>query len=186
MNSINPPELSDLIDGIRKNKRKSQKHLYERYFGLMMSISMRYCGNWNEANEVVNSGFLKIFLKIDKYTGKGSFEGWMKRIIVNTALDYIKSLKPESIEVDDIVTFENNYYLENDALSNFNVKDILEQIQKLPPMSRAVFNMNIMEGMKHKEISKELNISEGTSHWHLQNARKILKENIDRKNYSNT
>jgi len=185
MNSINSSDLSELIDGIRQNKRKSQKNLYETYYSTMMSISMRYCGNWDEASEVVNNGFLKIFLKIDKYTGKGSFEGWMKKIVVNTALDYIKSLKPESVEVDDKVIFENNYYLENDALSNFNVKDILDQVQKLPPMSRAVFNMNIMEGMKHKEISEKLEISEGTSHWHLQNARKILKENIDRKNYSN-
>ncbi len=181
MSSNNPTELGKLIDGIRKNDRKSQKRLYELYYGLMMSISMRYCANWDAASEVVNSGFLKIFLKIDKYSGKGSFEGWMKRLMVNTALDYIKSLKPESVEVDDKVTFENDYYLENDALSNFNVEDILIEVQKLPPMSRAVFNMNIMEGMKHKEISEELGISEGTSHWHLQNARKILKENIERK-----
>ena len=183
MISINQKELTEVIEGIRNNKRKSQKRLYESYFGIMMSISMRYCGNWDEASEVVNSGFLKIFLKIDKYSGKGSFEGWMKRIIVNTALDYIKSLKPETVEVNDINTFENNYYLENDALSKFNVKDILEEVQKLPPMSRAVFNMNIMEGMKHKEISEKLEISEGTCHWHLQNARKILKANIDRRNY---
>ncbi len=180
MNSTKHTELEELIEGIRKNDRKSQKRLYERYFGLMMSISVRYCGNWDEANEVVNSGFLKVFLKIDKYSGKGSFEGWMKRIMINTALDYIKSLKPETIEVDDKNTFESDYFLENDALSNFNIKDILKEIQKLPPMSRAVFNMNIMEGLKHKEISEKLGISEGTCHWHLQNARKILKANIER------
>ncbi|RLD47509.1 MAG: sigma-70 family RNA polymerase sigma factor [Bacteroidetes bacterium] len=184
MSTNNQTELSELIDGIRANKRKSQKRLYEKYFGLMMSISMRYCGNWDEASEVVNSGFLKVFLKIDKYSGKGSFEGWMKRIIVNTALDHIKSLKLESVELNDNNIFESDFYFENDALSDFNVEEILDYVQMLPPMTRAVFNMNIMEGMKHKEISDKLNISEGTSHWHLQNARKILRGNIDRHNYS--
>ncbi|MCK5847176.1 MAG: RNA polymerase sigma factor [Bacteroidales bacterium] len=184
MSTKDKTELSELIEGIRQNKRKSQKRLYEMYFGLMMSISMRYCGNRDEASEVVNNGFLKVFLKIDKYSGKGSFEGWMKRIMVNTALDYIKSLKHDFVEINDSNSFESNYYLENDALSDFNVREILDYVQMLPPMTRAVFNMNIMEGMKHKEISEKLHISEGTSHWHLQNARKILKNNIDRTKYS--
>ena len=180
MKSVNPKDLQEIIDGCSSNNRKAQKALYERYFGLMMSISMRYCKNWDEAMEVVNSGFLKVFLKIDKYSGKGSFEGWMKRIIINTALDHIKSQKPETEDIDDRNTFESDYFLENDALSDFNLRDILKEIQKLPTMSRTVFNMYVMEGFKHREISKELGISEGTCHWHVQNARKILKANLSR------
>jgi len=180
MHNPNKAELEKLIKGCGENDRKAQKQLYEKYFGLMMSISMRYCGSWDEAKEVVNTGFLKVFLKIKDYKGKGSFEGWMKRIIINSALDYIKSLKQATEEIDDKNIFESEYYVDNDAENNFSVDDILKHIQSLPPMSRAVFNMYIMEGYKHKDISKELGISEGTSHWHLQNARKILQTKLSK------
>lgn len=180
MQNPNKADLEKLIKGCGENDRKAQKVLYERYFGLMMSISMRYCGSWDEAKEVVNTGFLKIFLKINDYKGKGSFEGWMKKIIVNSALDYIKSLKLHTEEIDDKNIFEGEFYVDNDAISDFSVDDILKHIQKLPPMSRAVFNMYIMEGYKHRDISEELGISEGTSHWHLQNARKILQTKLSK------
>ncbi len=180
MKSLKGAELKKLIQGCTDNNRRAQKVLYEKYFGTMMSISLRYCADWDESMEVVNSGFLKIFLKIKSYTGKGSFEGWMKRIIINTALDYLKSLKPYSEEIGDKNTFDNDYYIENTALNNFSVEDILKQVQTLPPMTRAVFNLYIMEGFKHKDIAAKLGISEGTSHWHLQNARKLLQEKINR------
>lgn len=178
-------KLNDLIEGCLRQDRKSQKALYEEYFGLMMSIAMRYTNNWDDAMEVVNSGFLKIFLKIERYNGKGSFEGWMKRTIVNTALDLLKSRKPNSESVDELNSYEADHYSENDALDNMGQEEIVSIIQTLPPMSRTVFNMYVFEGYKHKEISKELNISEGTSHWHLQNARKILKEKLERVNIIN-
>ena len=180
MISSKEAEIQKLVEGCRAKNRNSQKLLYEKYFGIMMSISMRYCANWDESLEVVNSGFLKVFLKINDYQGKGSFEGWMKRIMVNTALDYLKSLKPRTDEIDDRVVFENDYYLENKALSDFSVDDILQKVQELPPMSRAVFNLNVIEGYKHRDISEQLGISEGTSHWHLQNAKKLLKEKLNR------
>jgi RNA polymerase sigma-70 factor (ECF subfamily) len=180
MISSKEAEIQKLVEGCRKKDRSSQKLLYEKYFGIMMSISMRYCANWDESMEVVNSGFLKVFLKINDYQGKGSFEGWMKRIMVNTALDYLKSLKPRTDDIDDRVIFENDYYLENKALSDFSVDDILQKVQALPPMSRAVFNLNVIEGYKHRDISEQLGISEGTSHWHLQNAKKLLKEKLNR------
>ncbi|RLD40785.1 MAG: hypothetical protein DRI86_14615 [Bacteroidetes bacterium] len=180
MRSSKKSNIEHLIEGCINNNRKSQKDLYERYFGLMMSISMRYCSDWDEAKEVVNTGFLKVFLKIKDYSGKGSFEGWMKRIIVNSALDYIKSLKQPTVEIDDKNTYESDLYVDNEALNDFSVDDIIKHIQALPPMSRAVFNMYVMEGYKHKDISKELGISEGTCHWHLQNARKILQTKISK------
>ena len=180
MKSSKQADIKDLIKGCSDNDRKAQKDLHERYFGLMMSITMRYCGSWDEAKEVVNTGFLKIFLKINDYTGKGSFEGWMKRIIINTALDYLKSLKQPTVEIDDKNTYESDFYIDNEALIDFSVDDIIKHIQTLPPMSRTVFNMYVMEGYKHKDISEELGISEGTSHWHLQNARKILQTKISK------
>lgn len=180
MSNSKDAEILKLIQGCVDNNRKSQRLLHEKYFGVMMSISLRYCSSWDESMEVVNSGFLKIFLKIKDYSGKGSFEGWMKRIIINTALDYIKSLKPYSEEIDDRNTFKNNYYFENDAIDKFSVDDILKQVQSIPPMSRAVFNLNVIEGYKHKDIAEKLGISEGTSHWHLQNARKILIDKLSK------
>lgn len=180
MISLKEAEIQELILGCRENNRRTQKQLYEKYFGVMMSISMRYCANWDESMEVVNSGFLKIFLKINDYEGKGSFEGWMKRIMINTALDYLKSLKPPAVEIDDKNTFESDYFVENTALDDFTVEDILTKIQTLPPMSRAVFNLNVMEGYKHRDIAEQLGISEGTSHWHLQNARKLLTQKLKR------
>ncbi len=159
MISSKEAKIQELIKGCRDKDRKSQKLLYEKYFGIMMSISMRYCANWDESMEVVNSGFLKVFLKIDAYQGKGSFEGWMKRIIINTALDYLKSLKPRTEEVDDKKIFDSEYFLENKALSDFSVEDILQQVQSLPPMSRAVFNLNVIEGFKHRDIAEQLEIS---------------------------
>ena len=172
-------KLNRLIEGCKHYDRKAQEELYKLYFGLMMSIGMRYCGNWNDAMEVVNSGFLKIFTKIESYQGKGSFEGWMRRTMVNTALDFIKQNKTHQESIDDVNAYEENLFIDNDAVFNLDKEEILKIVQELPAMSRAVFMLNVMEGYKHKEISEELGISEGTSHWHLQNARKLLKDKIE-------
>ena len=172
-------KLNRLIEGCKKNDRKTQEELYKLYFGLMMSIGMRYCGNWNDAMEVVNSGFLKIYTKIDSYQGKGSFEGWMRRTMVNTALDFIKQNKNLVSNIEDVNAYEESLYIDNEAIFELDKEEILKIVQQLPTMSRTVFMMNVMEGYKHKEISQELGISEGTSHWHLQNARKLLKDKIE-------
>jgi len=178
MTSTNKKDLERLIKGLKDKNRKSQELVYQRYFGMMMSISNRYCENWDDAKEVVNSSFLKIFTKVENYAGKGSFEGWMKKIVVNTALDHIKSRKLDKVGFDDINQLEEDVFIENSADWEINSEDIMKLVQSLPNATRAVFNMYIIEGYKHKEISEKLNISEGTSHWHLQNARKLLKEKL--------
>ncbi|RLD67117.1 MAG: hypothetical protein DRI84_03300 [Bacteroidetes bacterium] len=172
-------KLNRLIEGCKQNDRKTQEELYKLYFGLMMSIGMRYCGNWDNAMEVVNSGFLKIFTKIDSYQGRGSFEGWMRRTMVNTALDFIKQNTTHSESIEDVNAYEENLFINNDAVFDLDKEEILKIVQQLPTMSRTVFMLNVMEGYKHKEISEKLGISEGTSHWHLQNARKLLKDKIE-------
>ncbi len=178
MTSTNKKDLERLIKGLKDKNRKSQELVYQRYFGMMMSISNRYCENWDDAKEVVNSSFLKIFTKVENYAGKGSFEGWMKKTVVNTALDHIKSRKLDKVGFDDINQLEEDVFIENSADWEINSEDIMKLVQSLPNATRAVFNMYIIEGYKHKEISEKLNISEGTSHWHLQNARKLLKEKL--------
>ena len=179
MKSANKKEISKLVKGLKQHDRKSQKAVYERYFGLMMSIGMRYCEDWDDSKDVVNNAFLKIFTKIDHYKGKGSFEGWMKRTVVNTALDHLKSKKMEKVDVDQIDAFGEDVFVENTVLSDIGSDDILKLVQELPDATRAVFNLYVIEGYKHKEISEMLNISEGTSHWHLLNARKLLQQKIN-------
>jgi RNA polymerase sigma-70 factor (ECF subfamily) len=171
--------IESLISGCQKNDRKAQHELYKRYFGLMTSISMRYLGNREDAMEVVNTGFFKIFTKIEDFQGKGSFEGWMKRVIVNTALDFLKLQKDREMDIEGIDLYHSDVYVENTALEEIDNEAIMRFLQMVPKMSRSVFNLYVMEGMKHKEISETLGISEGTCHWHLQNARKILKEKIE-------
>lgn len=171
--------LDSLFEGCLKQDRKSQHELYKRYYGLMMSISLRYVGSKDDAMEIVNTGFFKIFTKIGDFEQKGSFEGWMKRTMVNTALDFLKLQKEREIDIEDVDMFAADIYVENDAVGEIEDEEILRILAHVPPMSRSVFNLYVMEGYKHKEISEILNISEGTSHWHLQNARKILKDKIE-------
>lgn len=173
--------LEDLIEGCRKRDRRSQKRLYEKYFGVMMTISMRYCKNWEEAMEVLNTAFLKIFTRIDDYKGLGSFEGWMKKTVVNTALDHLKKdhLK-YAVEINERDMISTDLFIENEAVSELNVDELMKVIQEIPTMSRTVFNLYVFEGLKHKDISEVLGISEGTCHWHLQNARTILKTKLTR------
>lgn len=180
MKSVKDKEISKLVKGLQRHDRKSQEAVYQRYFGLMMSMGMRYCENWDDAKEVVNTAFFKVFTKIDNYEGKGSFEGWMKRTLVNTALDFIKAKKVNKANVEDIDAFEEEIYSENDAEWSIGAEDILKLVQSLPDATRAVFNLYVIEGYKHKEIAEKLEISEGTSHWHLLNARRLLQAMLEK------
>lgn len=171
-------DFDKIIKGLLKNDRKMQKLLYERYYGLMMKISIRYSEDFEEAKDIVNNGFLKIFTKVENFEGKGSFEGWMKRTMINTALDYLKSKKLETVNIDNINSYDADVFVENESVWSFSESDILKVLQTLPKVSRMVFNLYVIEGYKHKEISEMLNISEGTSHWHLLNARKLLQEKL--------
>lgn len=172
--------LDALYEKCLLNDRKAQHELYKRYYGLMMTISMRYVGNKDDAMEIVNSGFFKIFTKIGDFGQKGSFEGWMKRTMVNTALDFLKLQKEREADIDETNEFEHEIYVQNDIYRQIEEEEIMRIMASVPKMSRTVFNLYVMEGFKHKDISEMLEISEGTSHWHLQNARKILKENLDK------
>lgn len=171
---------SEIVRGLRKQLPDVQKSLYESYFGLMMTICMRYSNNWDDSMEVVNTGFLKVFTNIDKYEGKGSFEGWMKKIMVNTALDSLKSRKIQAHDIELINDFEAKNYIENDAVSNMSEDELISLIQELPQISQTVFNLYVVEGYKHKEIAGMLKISEGTSYWHLLNARNLLKKKLSK------
>ncbi len=171
----------DIIEGCRRNKRQHQEQLYTRYYNLFLKLCARYARDMHDAEQLMQDSFLKIFNHIHDYSGKGSFEGWMRRIVVNTCLDYLKSKYLKSAmqlyfpnEIGESATFK----VANQALDRMAMKDILGIIQTLPPMSRAVFNLFVFEGYSHKEISVLMNISEGTSQWHVNNARKNLQQKI--------
>ncbi|MFT4062425.1 MAG: RNA polymerase sigma factor [Edaphocola sp.] len=177
------PEHSEqaIIDGCRQNDRTLQEHLYKKYYSLFLKLCARYARDMHDAEQLMQDGFLKIFNNIHLYEGKGSFEGWMRRIVVNTCLDYLKSKylrHQQQVHYPEEMGETLNISAVNPALENMAVKDLLALIQTLPPMSRTVFNLFAFEGFSHKEIGSMLDMSEGTSQWHVNNARKSLQQKI--------
>lgn len=169
-----------LIENCRNNDRKAQHMVYKTLYSTSIRVCKRYCSSDEEAMEVLNSGFLKVFTHIGDYSGKGSFEGWVHRIMVNTALDYIRKEKMHLHNVEfadsmDIIDDNDG----NDSFPiNIDINILYVMIRELPLASRAVFNLYVFEENSHSEIAMKLGISAGTSKWHLSNARKILKEKI--------
>ena len=174
------PVVSDadaaLIAACLKEDRVAQGKLYKKYYGTMMAIGMRYLGQRDDALEVVNNAFLKVFHHLDSYEGKGSFEGWMKRIVYHCSLDRIK----QNIKYKNHVPVEDfPIAVDETVVQKLYTQDLLNLLLEVPLASRTVFNLFVMEGLKHEEIAKELGISAGTSKWHLSEARKILKQLIE-------
>jgi RNA polymerase sigma factor (sigma-70 family) len=177
MNSGN--ELKDLLKLCRDGNSAAQEKLYKMYYGSMMNVCLRYSKNADDAVEVLNTAFLKVFQNIDKYNGDGDlFHGWVRRIMVNTALDKIRFEKNRYNNTVPLNINNDSKHIENDALSQLAEEDLLKMIEELPPTSRMVFNLYVFENYTHKEIGKMLNITESTSQWHLLNARRILMSKI--------
>ena len=169
-----------LVDGCKKGDRLAQKYLYQRYYGKMLGISMRYTGHRSEAEDVLNRAFLKVFQSIDKYIPKGQLGGWIARIVFNTSIDYVRS----RVKYQEVMDFniEKDKTIEAEAIEQLYAGDLYKIIQQLPENTRAVFSLYVVDGYKHREIAEMLKISTNTSKWHLANGKKILKERL--KNYS--
>jgi RNA polymerase sigma factor (sigma-70 family) len=168
--------LEKHIKNCSKGNIKSQSILYENYKDMLFAISLKYCRNREEAQDNLQDTFLEIFKNINKLKNKSSFEGWIKRIAINKAIDkYKQSIKSETIDnytlKTDEVTVEN--------INNVPLSTILNFIQQLPNQYRLVFNLYELDNYSHKEIAKLLSISPGTSKSNLFRAKKILKNNID-------
>ncbi|TAH02557.1 MAG: sigma-70 family RNA polymerase sigma factor [Sphingobacteriales bacterium] len=168
--------LTQILEGCKANNRQMQEMLYQQTAAKMMAICMRYAKDKMEAEDVLQIGFIKIFKEIETYRGEGNFEGWMRKIMVNTALEsYRKNLRFLNIvPIDD--AFEQPVTGFN--FSNLGMQDLLKLIQKLADGYRIVFNMYIIEGYSHKEIAAALGISESTSKSQLSRARAILQQEI--------
>lgn len=161
----------------------------------MMNVCMRYAATREDAEEMLNNGFLKVFSHIGQYEGKGSFEGWIKRVMVNTCLDFLKSKMyrnnsrlvalpgEEQVgeDVFDHTLFRHGQFSENGNEQKFNAQELLMLLNMLPDQTRTVFNLFVFEEYAHKEIAAELDMAERTSQWHLNQARKMLAEAITNK-----
>jgi len=168
--------LPELLEGCLRNDRKCQELLYKQFYGYAMGVCMRYVPNRDEALEVVNDGFLKIFQKVQMYDADKPFKAWLKRVMINTALDfYRQNVKFQNH--DDISTIENTTTASESysAYSQLEYEELIGLIQKLTPSYRAVFNLYVIDGYSHEEIAQKLGISEGTSKSNLARARENLR-----------
>jgi RNA polymerase sigma factor (sigma-70 family) len=164
---------SDLIEGCLEGNRKMQYELYQRFASKMYGVCLRYAANAEEAEDILQEGFVKVFKKLGSFRSEGSFEGWVRRIFVNTAIEQFRRknyLQP--ITEREEATVEGKYL---SVLDNLAERDIIGLVQQLSPGYRTVFNMYVVEGYTHKEIADSLGISEGTSKSQLSRAKLILQ-----------
>jgi RNA polymerase sigma factor (sigma-70 family) len=169
-----------LIEGCRKGDRLAQKELYEKYSRRMMGVCLRYVGDREMARDLLQDGFVKVFLSIDSYSGLGSFEGWMRKIFVNCALEHLR--KADVLrDASDLDYSSEQIQSDDSILSDISAGELLEMVQKLPEGFRFVFNMFVIEGYSHKEIGEMLHITESSSRSQLTRARQMLRKMIERR-----
>ncbi len=172
------PEIRNIINGCLKGNRRDQELLYRRHAPKLYAVCLQYSGNDEEARDILQEGFIKIFENLNHYKYEGSFEGWMRRIIVNTALEKFRS-RHNLYRVDDIDQIpELDAEPDSEDYSGLDADDLMEIIRELPPKYRMVFNLFAIEGYSHKEIGQMVNISEGTSKSNLARARIILQRRV--------
>jgi RNA polymerase sigma-70 factor (ECF subfamily) len=182
MQSNHTMSESDLIKGCLEGDRRAQEYLYQRFSPKMYGVCLRYAGKAEDAQDILQDGFVKVFKNLHMYRGDGSFEGWVRRIFVNTAIEHYRrqvNLYP--------VTENHENLLETKELSAFDslsVKDLMKIIQQLSPGYRTVFNLYVVEGYSHKEIAEMIGISEGTSKSQLARAKGVLQSIIKTKRTS--
>lgn len=165
---------ADLIQGCLKGHRLAQQYLYERYAGQMMGICLRYAGCRDEAMEMLNAAFFNVFQRIGQYEARGPLKAWIAKVVIYACIDWVRK-QAKYRKVMDYESTEDAP-VSNEAIQRLAVEELLEKIQQLPPATRMVFVMYAIEGYKHGEIADKLNISEGTSKWHLSTARKHLQK----------
>jgi RNA polymerase sigma-70 factor (ECF subfamily) len=167
-------DISKIIEGCKRGNRNAQEKLYNKYSKLMFGLCLRYSNNYDEAKDILHEGFIRIFKYIDQLRDINAFEAWMKKIMVNSALEKYRNKMQTNSLIDAAEKNIDNYSIE----AELSEKELLKMVQELSPQYRLVFNLYAIEGYSHKEISDMLNISEGTSKSNLSRARAILQEKI--------
>jgi len=168
----------ELIAGCIEGKSWAQRAIYDSFAPAMMSVCVRYVADRETARDLLQEGFIKLFTKIESYSGTGAFGGWVRRIFVTTALEYLRqndALK-QSADIDEV-----GYHIENDEISvleKISADDLMACVAQLSDGYRTVFNLYAIEGYSHAEIADMLGISEGTSRSQFMRARKILQKSV--------
>ncbi|MFO7659155.1 MAG: RNA polymerase sigma factor [Bacteroidales bacterium] len=170
--------LDNIIKGCQAGDPRAQRELYILFKDKMFGICLRYAGNRDDAHDIVQDGFVKVYEKIAQFRFEGSFEGWMRRIMVNTALERFRT-HCQVINIGDAVK-EIDKFESDRILGDITAKELLKFVQDLSPKYRLVFNLYAIEGYSHKEIGEQLDITEGTSKSNLSRARAILQEKVHR------
>jgi RNA polymerase sigma-70 factor (ECF subfamily) len=177
-------DLKKLIKDCKKNNFKAQSDLYKLYKDTLYILCLKYCRNKEDAQDNLQDVFIEIFSKIKSYKGKGSFEGWMKRITINKAIDKYKRDKHINIEINNDILRDTN--IDSAALEMIPLNDILKHIQDLPTQYRLVFNLFELDNYTHKDISKLLKISINTSKSNLHRAKSILKNKMQKRIFTSS
>lgn len=166
--------IRDCIAG----NRNAQKHLYNQYAPTAYAIIRRYTKQVEIADEILNDAFYKILTKIESYSGTGAFEGWMRRVVINTVTDHMRKYIRDQ-QMYHAAEMPEDVYMDDNAVGKLAYKELLAIVHELPDTQRMVFNLHVFEDLKHKEISDALGITEVNSRWHLNDARRRLKEKIN-------
>ncbi len=176
LNLEHKQNLDELVEGCRAGNRKAQELVYRMLSSKMLGVCMRYAKDRFEAEDILQVAFIKIFEKVKEFKGEGSFEGWVRRIMVNTSIEFYR----KNARMYPMVDLEHvpEKAVDENQMSRMNMNDLMKAIQSLSPGYRMIFNMYAIEGYSHKEIAAELNISEGTSKSQLARARGILQDYI--------
>jgi len=167
---------TELVEGCRRKDAKAQKNLFERYSGKLYALCCRYIKEKMEAEDVLITAFTKILDRIDQYKGEGSFEGWMKRVVVNESLTYLRRNKNMYLEMDIEAADREPDFVKLE--SQMQAEDLMKMIEGLPSGYRIVFNLYAIDGYSHKEIAEQLGISENTSKSQLSRARVALQKSL--------
>ena len=171
--------INHIIKLCKQMDKHAQKALYDAYAPILLGICMRYANSKAEAEDILQDGFVKIFINIKQYKESGSFEGWLKRIIVNTSITYLRLNKKRfyHLEISDI---QDNTYVNANINSDYTHAELLQTIRELPDGYKAIFNLFAIEGYSHKEIAGLLNIDVGTSKSQYSRAKKLLRKKLEK------
>ena len=170
----------ELVAECKKGNPTYQRALYQQYYRKMYGVCLRYANDADDAQDVLQEGFIRVFGKLDSFRGTGSLEGWIRRIMVHTSIEYYR--KKSRYFMVDIEAATREADIEMDVLAQMGREEILQQIQTLPPGYRTVFNLYAIEGFSHQEIGEMLNISEGTSKSQFSRAKLILRDRLTKIN----
>ncbi len=171
-----------LIRKCLKNKEYAFQELYKRFSSNMFGVCLRYARNYHDAEDLLHDGFIRVIENMESYRGEGSLNGWMRKIMITTAINYYRKKNKGNFEIDihNVVINDDKY---EDIISYLSTQELLDYIQSMPDGYRTIFNMYVIEGYKHVEIAKMLGISENTSKTQLQKARKALMIKIKDSKY---